>query len=387
MSKRGLLRTPAKLLTLGILGGRASITYLFRDEFTTDAAAPLATPRTAEPGPGTLTLVQTDGQFSISGGELVFPAQTTSAWGDQGFYGDALTSAAGRALFSEVTLTTVKAIYLCSLGGTANVSNASDGPGIYMNSGSVLSLRVITSPEIVAPVNLSVATKYKLAVVLQSAGALYFVQGGAFTSWTLVFLHAVATAATLYPRIANYSAAGSVNRFAVRDLPAPFTTDHGIATLDVAGPADQTEYTGDADGIIDLTVTAPGVLDGSATTRCGFYYRADADLSPAWHCYVDGLGAFNVDSIDAAGTRTNRITAASVIAGGATVTLRVICAGSLHDAYSLNSTTWTKRGSQVNVSLNDTGTTIEPSIPAGWSAANLRSYPRTSAAYAELDRE
>ena len=31
------------------------ITYLLRDEFTTDEAAPITVPRTSEPGPGEMT--------------------------------------------------------------------------------------------------------------------------------------------------------------------------------------------------------------------------------------------------------------------------------------------------------------------------------------------
>jgi hypothetical protein len=125
-----------------------------------------------------------------------------------------------------------------------------------------------------------------------------------------------------------------------------------------------------------LTVTAPAVLDGDANTRCGFYYRTDADLAPSWHCYVDGTGAFRLDSIAADGTRTNRVNAAGAIAGGATITLRVHRYTTKHDVYTLASTTWTKRGAQINVSLNDAVTTIEPSAPAGWTIADLRSWPR-----------
>lgn len=60
---------------------QSSVIYLLNDQFTTDAAAPLASPRTCEPGPGTLTLVQNDGQFSISGGEVgVSGAGDTRLW-------------------------------------------------------------------------------------------------------------------------------------------------------------------------------------------------------------------------------------------------------------------------------------------------------------------
>lgn len=227
---------------------------------------------------------------------------------------------------------------------------------------------------------------YQSAVILRGSGALNLVKGGAYSDWTLVWATSVSAASPLYATLFNYNKAMTLDYIRVRQLPAPFDTDDGLLTLNVTSPADATEYIGDANGILEVTVTAPGSLDGSAATRCGFYYRADADLTPAWHAYVNGLGVFNLDSISADGTRTNRISVAGVITGGTTRTIRVICDGAAHSAYSLAGTTWTQHGAEITLSLNDAATTIEPSIPAGWSAANLRSYPRTAAAYAELDR-
>lgn len=60
--------------------------YLLRDDFPGNLGAPLASPRTCHPGPGSLILDQTDGQFSIVNGEFTWPVQGTPAWGDQDFY-------------------------------------------------------------------------------------------------------------------------------------------------------------------------------------------------------------------------------------------------------------------------------------------------------------
>jgi hypothetical protein len=46
---------------------------------------------------------------------------------------------------------------------------------------------------------------------------------------------------------------------------------------------------------------------------------------------------------------------------------------------------WTKRGSQLTNDIHTTATGIETDIGAGWTAANLRSYPRTSSTYNLLD--
>jgi hypothetical protein len=382
--------TTARKLLLGLLGGASSgITYLFRDEFTTAESAPMASPRTAEPG--TATITDTTNQLSVSGGELLF-AGTAVSNGSPRYVGPALSRVAGRTViwgWREISAGSNRTNNAFCLGWhTADAATSFAAHGIF--NGALGNMGALSASGYICRSTFVWArdTDYDFAFVLRGTGAFIFGKGGTYTNWTLLAVDPLVNTATMYP-YRHYGAASiekDATRYVrVRDVGGSFATDDGIATLAVASPADATEYTGDADGIIHMTVTAPGSLDGSATTRCGFYYRADADLSPAWHAYFDGLGAFNVDSIASDGTRTNRITAAGVIAGGATRTIGIVTNGTKHNAFTLSASTWTTRGSEVDLSLNDTVTTIEPSIPAGWTAANLKSFPRTSAAYAALD--
>jgi hypothetical protein len=55
---------------------------LLRDVFTTADPNPLASPRTCEPGPGTLTVTDNEGQLSIAGGRLLIDDADTGAWTD-----------------------------------------------------------------------------------------------------------------------------------------------------------------------------------------------------------------------------------------------------------------------------------------------------------------
>lgn len=86
-----------------------AVNYLLHDEFTNTEGAPIASPHICLPGPGNLTVVQNDGQFSTASGRLLVPGQTSPAYGDQNVY-----DAVGRArtpglsmlckfLFNEVT--------------------------------------------------------------------------------------------------------------------------------------------------------------------------------------------------------------------------------------------------------------------------------------------
>lgn len=370
----------AKLIPLG----GAAITYLFRDEFTSAASAPLSSPRAAEPGPGTLVLVQNDGQFSIASGAFTFPTQTTAAWGDQRFYEDtARTRVIGRALLTESTFSALNtASYLAAWaqsnnpalavgGGIDNgILNASSGALYVAKNGAIVFTGYV----------MATSTSYQTAVVLRSAGAFYFIKGGAFTNWTLLYVDYAATDNSLYPMWANFNDAGSKAYFRVRDIGGVFAGDFSIASVNVAAPAHLTTYVATADQIVELDITAPGSL----AEECGVRYRI-LDANNYWRAYFNNAGAFRVDSVSS-GTPTNRINVAGVISAGQTVTVRAICEGSVHDAFTSASGTDTKRGTQISVSHQNTQTAIAADIGSGWSVANLRSYPRTSLVYNELDR-
>ena len=109
---------------VGVGGG---LTFLLRDDFTT-ARAPLLG-RLAEPGPGTLTLVQTDGQFSTSSGKLNFPVQSTPAWADQGFYGAGRSRVAGRAIVRGICDSVAVGIQLVQVRGEQSAGRGRKGDG------------------------------------------------------------------------------------------------------------------------------------------------------------------------------------------------------------------------------------------------------------------
>jgi hypothetical protein len=52
-------------------GKKKPAVFLFDDEFTTTQAAPLGTPRTCEPGPGSWAVTDTNNLLSVASGELV----------------------------------------------------------------------------------------------------------------------------------------------------------------------------------------------------------------------------------------------------------------------------------------------------------------------------
>src|SRR5690348_3793259 len=101
-----------------------SIAWLFRDEFTTDQAAPLTSPRTSEPpGPGTLTITDTGNHASIVGGKLSFDG-TIVATGNPRVVGtNSLARVAGRTLFIPINFSATGGQYLYGWTNALNPSN------------------------------------------------------------------------------------------------------------------------------------------------------------------------------------------------------------------------------------------------------------------------
>jgi hypothetical protein len=366
------LRGARRALLMNVLGGAgAAIEWLLRVEFATDDDAPITSPYAGEVGE--LTVTDSAGVWSVASGTLVPSKNMTGARDPQIIA--PFTRSVGLGM--TVRLRRIDAFSGAGVGSYIGFSTVEAVFGISQLAGvRYPSLTAITlgmaNVTAVASVAANVYNTYW--IIMRGTGYFLYADG------KLIWVHSSDTTAQLYARVSAYGAGTApeeVDFVRVRQLPAPFNDDYGPATLHVVAPVADTEYTGTADAITDLTVTAPGSLDGLNTTRCGFYYRADADLSPAWDCYVDGQGRGRLDSIAADTTRTNRMNSNSVIVGGETVTLRSIHAAALHNMYTLAGTAWTKHGAQVNLSLNDTVTTIEPHVPAGWTAANLDDWPYT----------
>jgi hypothetical protein len=229
----------ARKLLLGLLGGGGGIAYLFRDEFTTDETAPIATPHTALPGPGTLTVVQTDGQYSTSNGRLVVPAQSTPVATDLGTYSTTdIPRAAGVALFGLHRFSTVATFYFQL--GTGAVNNEGSthqftrSPyGYELQDGSQLH-RVGGDP--------ATGTDYIFGIILRSTGAYYLADEA------ILAVGYDATAANVRVRSQNTTAVYTLDYLRAVQLPAPFSDDN-VAIYTDATPTDGDTATAGQDAL------------------------------------------------------------------------------------------------------------------------------------------
>lgn len=366
----------------GVLDGGGGIDWLLRDEFTTAESAPLTSPRACEPGPGGLIITQADATFAIAGGAFT---QLTASVSDkrEGFTGtETYTRTAGLALFwraamlSAVGSASRSPRYSAVQNPNDTVDNMSFGftvDGIYWDTGNFLC----------HPAKLSLDTFYEIAHVLRATGGHLFLKDG--ETWKLVWVDPFSTK-NLTPQVGVISMGRrgfAVSHLRARQLPLPFSDDSFVA-VNEAAPVSGTAYTSVADGLHHLTVTAPVPLANSVELR----YRV-LDDENYWTAYFDDEGAFNLDSV-AGGVATNRINVAAAIAAGETLTLVAICEDTKHNCYSqlahATNRRFAKRGSEINVSHQDTQTTLKPVAGVGWTLGRLTSWPRTDAAYAELDK-
>jgi hypothetical protein len=240
VSVRALLMTAIGLgINLGM--GIGAIPYLFRDEFTTSESAPLASPRTAEPGPGTLTCVQTDGELSIVGGKLVFPVQTTPTWADQGYHTGSIARAAGTLILSQINVDLATKTVSATCQKTASLASAQRQyelgfSNTDLNKWADDGIGGLQVGDFVA------ATDYQVLFVLRATGAHFLIKGGIYTDWTLLWVDANGTAA-VFCGLSNYNASGTQEYFRI---PAELWTPTPLAS-DSFDRANSTSF-GNTDG-------------------------------------------------------------------------------------------------------------------------------------------
>lgn len=200
--------------------------WLLHDNFTTDQSAGAVNGTAAETGPGTRTVTDTENKLSVAGGVLSFAGGKASpAYGDPALsYADAVRTA-GRILLWAVNATAGTA---SRVGFSANAGGACDRQAFIFNLGANGIQAVFNGTTIVGVGASSSSTAYKLAVIARAAGAFYFIKGGAFTDWTLLYSEGVNSASALYPSISNFNLVFTADNIRIPAqlwLPSPLASD------------------------------------------------------------------------------------------------------------------------------------------------------------------
>lgn len=213
----------AGLLGQGIAAGNRHIGppyYLVNDTFTTNRAAGAVNGTNAEPGPGRRSVVDSSLFLSTAGGALVFAGRVAA--GDPGLDYGPIARAGGLLGVFECESTTGVIEVGFDANTTSNISYC-------LIVGVALGVRVLGTGLTVGAASL--ATPYRTVVAMRAeGGAFYFIKGGTFTNWTLIWLSSVGTSSILYPRVAVAfpSTTGNISAVrvpAARWLPTPLLSD------------------------------------------------------------------------------------------------------------------------------------------------------------------
>ncbi len=217
--------------------------YILNDEFTTDRVAGEVDGTSAEPTGGTRTVIDSEDFISIGEGVLNV-AGGTGTEGDPGlWYPLAITRIPGRMIVGTINLST--------LGNTrfGFDLNTSGGINFGINFGSSSSLALYDG---LSSVNvgsaLSTDTNYQLAVILRSTGTYYYIKGGTFVNWTLLWISDNASNSTVYPTIVGRTGIFTADNIRIPTqtwLPTPlvhdtFTRVNGnVGSSEIVGPDGQ----------------------------------------------------------------------------------------------------------------------------------------------------
>ena len=285
-------------------GGAAAVVFLLRDDFTSDEAAPLASPRTCEPGPGTLTVVQASAGATFSILDSKLEARGVEVYNNCRIRSDAFTRTAGLGVvFDLQRLIPTSPRHFTGWHSSINPTTGTLITGLINNNVVIMSGGSIVT-------NASINTADHLVfLILRSVGDFFIHKSG--SNWLLLWVSNVSSVSPLYWGHVQYDFdVCKMDYVRATQLPAPWDDDDGIATQILSGarsPGDT--WTHEADHLTYATITT---LPSSGQIE--FRFRIQ-DASNYWQVTVDSTGSLDLDEV-VAGTPTQRGTAAGVVSAG-----------------------------------------------------------------------
>lgn len=220
---------------------RPTVSYVLSDEFRTADAAPLASPRTCEPGPGQLVATQADGAFAIVEGDLQLAAQTTPSTGDLALRASTAAARSGeRPLIVDLRVDEGEA-----QAGFWSGTSLANGAAHVLKTAQIEPYAALHYASATAGLLWWIEYGERIRLLIQpraAGGAFYYVTSpGAFSKWMLAGFDLAGTAANLYAGLASDTATGVVHRLAIADesyAPTAAVQQSSPATgADIAAPA------------------------------------------------------------------------------------------------------------------------------------------------------
>jgi len=211
-------------LTIIVLTGAGKGTpqsYILYDQFTTADDAPITTPRSCEPGPGTLTVTQANNCFAISSGRL------NVASGGGGFYGligAGVAREAGRMLMASLTKSSGNDLFPLAWANSNTISFPAFvnlDHGIYDGAAGLYTASSGPSYRVVGT---NTVGTVGFAIILRASGCFVIDT----TNQKLLWVDSAGNTATVYPAISQIGVAGYIDNFRipiVKWTPTPVASD------------------------------------------------------------------------------------------------------------------------------------------------------------------
>lgn len=323
-----------------LLGRGGAAQYTLYDVFATDRAAgaingtPSESPATTGGGQ-TRTVVDSASHLSISGGSWVFDGLDVTN-GDPGMWYPQGTLAAGNTVAFRIT--------------TPAVTNKSMDFGIDNNqaglvqSGMRFRTTAFLSALSAATANVaaySANTTYEFALVMRVTGLYYFIKGGAFTNWTLLWADTTAVSATPFPAIMQGTSPAAFTGNYVKSFYVPLPNFAALVydTFTRANGALGSTETADTDALVipayawnftaGVWAVATNVAVGTPNTGADVITNGSFASDTAW---TKGAGWTIAGGVGVATASSASITEANGVIGAwykATFTLGGFSAGTL----------------------------------------------------------
>lgn len=345
------------------------LVFLLRDEFTTDQSAPITSPRTCEPGPGTLTVTDASNVISISSGNLVYNGVAAAA---SGLVSGNYSRVAGKCLVLYLNSVTASPGSQSFFGIAENTTHGNSGwvAGLALAASGTNHNVAVNSNALVGITLSGSPTNAKLYFIVRSAGGFVVIDN------TLQYVSNQLTS-SLYDKVSGGASAltrtFSVGYWRRAQLSAPWDSDYGIATNRVASPSVGETTTSEANALVEMTWTAVTGQVWELSTR-----RTDDDNR--WIVRCDQAGS-TIKLIERnAGVETERSSAAQTWTNGTVYRLVVVQDGNTIRTYVANSA----KNTYASATFNNTAAGVKTDR----AGTDLVAWPRTlsGAALAELQK-
>jgi hypothetical protein len=273
----------------------------FRDRFDTNGSAPLTSPRTCEPGPGTATINDVENIISIASKRLIGFGQSTPVWGEARYVLPAVTRSTGKAFMALLTLQDLAGLAM----GFATANNIgdphTDGVGFISENGANKGRFTVITPGTEITVSTGAGClkpiQYLVVVALRDTGAYVLISSIAadagvianmtdiigvpqFPMMRLLWATKNGSTATLYPYISGYDNPNSylgghkIEDIRVRSLKGSWNVDDGIADF-----ADRT-IRADSNTAIGNSWTTQSNVFGISGNK--IYHVSGSTITVAW---------------------------------------------------------------------------------------------------------